>query len=1126
MSIAKKYHRLLSGDNNLLSNERYINNKDIIIAEINNNIRKYSVIDPSDLSLYDSSCNLHEIILEDVDRRLMLDIDCDDMNINKEDLLNNITRAVWNYFCLHGYSVDWLIDFKVMSRHRSNKISWHILYENLYCINSNHMKYVMNGIYELVDDKYKKYFDTCIANRNSSMSIAGYTNKEYKMVVSYDNRFVLVQSFINDLIYGNKVIDLGKCKDSYDSKDLLITYFDKEECFLMPGWDKRLKNNKINCDIENDKVKEMIDIAIKKIPNIMSAFELRHNNQTWGRFINLDRIEPSHCLACDKTHDNDNSLMLLMEDKGLFWLCRKDKNKTKHLIECFNVEKKKQKNKFEEQVNNILSLDNKLSRQDVLTGEEKYNEIYIREFKEFSNVLCIKSAKGTGKTYALRKYIRSLDKGKRVGCISFRKTLTTSLVNMLNADDVNNDKNVEVNVNNINNNNKNKKINNDKFVNYQYVEGVITDNRWVCQLESLLRIVKCEMDLLVIDEFNQVISQMLSVSGNRINSIFARFEYMIRSAKKIIVMDADLTNESIDILKRLRGDGEYNIIHNYYTKSYELKITDDKKKTKEYIAKKLRSGEKVCIATNHGAKFALTLAHQLENINNYVTKINKKVKPTKKKILVICKDTLDEVGYTLKDVNKYWINYDCVIYSPSVQSGVSFDVPNYFDCVVGFFCNTSCNYTDCSQMMHRVRHTKERIVCVKTTNIPYAPGRTEEMEKYITIIRQSTLNIPYEETANGYSYPLKNNYYHIWISKECEKNRSRQNFLYLFMRAEACQGANIIYWNTDSIFKRNKTMINNKIADDDVVVNDVNNVVDSMNKIINVNNVVDDVVDKIDNVVNVNKIKEREDNIKETYINIKDIINKITISNDKFNKAEIKAKEYAKKYLQQKLLNDNAKCKYIARTYNMDINVRYPDQWYITYSDDKISSAYKGLCAIENGLDKLREREIKYYNHAIKNNIVSEVSNKYYYKKHQIAQDILKLMKFDNVYDDKKRSAKTYFKKVQQQINNYIESNWKVIKVFFNVRNKTFIKFDDLKPLLNSINGILFNLYGVKIKANKKGKNIVESYSLHHKYYKKLFSKKKNKKNLPIIKYKTNKETTYFEKDEIPIDEYLAQLDK
>ena len=56
----------------------------------------------------------------------------------------------------------------------------------------------------------------------------------------------------------------------------------------------------------------------------------------------------------------------------------------------------------------------------------------------------------------------------------------------------------------------------------------------------------------------------------------------------------------------------------------------------------------------------------------------------------------------MKDVNIEW-KCDCLIYSPTYESGVSFDHKNFFDKIYGILCNSTTSQRSYMQMLSRIR---------------------------------------------------------------------------------------------------------------------------------------------------------------------------------------------------------------------------------------------------------------------------------------------------------------------------------------------------------------------------------------------------------------------------------------
>ena len=112
--------------------------------------------------------------------------------------------------------------------------------------------------------------------------------------------------------------------------------------------------------------------------------------------------------------------------------------------------------------------------------------------------------------------------------------------------------------------------------------------------------------------------------------------------------------------------------------------------------------------------------------------------------MVICTDTLHrpEVVDALTNPNTTWGEYDVVLCSPSVQSGVSYDVRDTFDSIFGIFGNSTNSSGDACQMLHRVRHPISNEVVVSFTYSALYENHSgggitnrEEYIRYLTKVR-------------------------------------------------------------------------------------------------------------------------------------------------------------------------------------------------------------------------------------------------------------------------------------------------------------------------------------------------------------------------------------------------------
>lgn len=108
----------------------------------------------------------------------------------------------------------------------------------------------------------------------------------------------------------------------------LITYIDAY-CFKLPEQIKRIKNK---YDIEN-KVFSNIDNLPDGYLEITRRFSSGlHIDDVVGNMVIYRRHSPGHCKICDRNHDTENSLYVIIANDRYILKCRRNKNNNKIVI--------------------------------------------------------------------------------------------------------------------------------------------------------------------------------------------------------------------------------------------------------------------------------------------------------------------------------------------------------------------------------------------------------------------------------------------------------------------------------------------------------------------------------------------------------------------------------------------------------------------------------------------------------------------------------------------------------------------------------------------------------------------------------------------------------------------------
>jgi hypothetical protein len=319
-----------------------------------------------------------------------------------------------------------------------------------------------------------------------------------------------------------------------------------------------------------------------------------------------------------------------------------------------------------------------------------------------SGILGIASAKGTGKT----KFIHSLEESiEKVLSATHRIALGRNLCARLGL---------------------NWRGDLDKL-NGDFISGSGYTLRVGFCVDSLLAIdpKKFRGCDLVLDEAVQVIRHLLTSStcareGKR-PALLSRFRELIQVARRVIAADADLDNNTLSYLQELRQSAEntepvFLIRNDFQSTGYAVTFIDSPDRTAIashllQSVEELEPGKVIFVATdNKGTSKALT-------------SIILKSYPFKR-ILTINSETSS--GLLEREFMESPIaalasgQYDIIICSPSMATGISIELQGIITKVYGIFTGVSANDGDMAQALARVREPVDRIVWCATTGTNYS----------------------------------------------------------------------------------------------------------------------------------------------------------------------------------------------------------------------------------------------------------------------------------------------------------------------------------------------------------------------------------------------------------------------
>lgn len=396
------------------------------------------------------------------------------------------------------------------------------------------------------------------------------------------------------------------------------------------------------------------------------------------------------------------------------------------------------KNKYEDE---FINIDSKF----LFTDELKY---IFNDWNNNFKCLMLKSAYGTGKTFAFKKIIESYEP-KRILFITYRQSLAHSLIEDLQ-----------------------EKFKFDTYLNKNI--DVKLSRRLIIQLDSIYKLQSYnnynfdtqtddlpKYDLVVLDEMEGLLNHL---SYNKIEqaTIFDILKRLLYKSKKILCLDGDLSDRSLDFINNIKID--YKLYRNLYKPNKKNFIfTSNMEKFNDNIESDLENKKKIVIV-------CMTKTESEKYNSMYKDKYN-----------VIVHNSIEKNKDILLNVNENWGQCDLLIYSPSVESGVDFNIPNYFYKCYALLSNQSTSYRAFNQMLNRVRHYEDNnILCYFNKEIMefstiISPYRFNEVKlyKYANMEETSLINVLIHNDVE--SINSKNYFIPSFIKSILDKGHSYQH---------------------------------------------------------------------------------------------------------------------------------------------------------------------------------------------------------------------------------------------------------------------------------------------------------------------------------------------------------------
>lgn len=342
-----------------------------------------------------------------------------------------------------------------------------------------------------------------------------------------------------------------------------------------------------------------------------------------------------------------------------------------------------------------------LNQQDEIISEKKsFICPYVLQWinDPLIKILAMFAGYNNGKTQFVYNLIDQFPQFKRVLFISYRQTLTNDLYG------------------------------NFKRLNVKsYLDGFFEEDRIICQIESLYKIlgdyqfndavqVIASFDLVVLDEIESDLAHFTSSTIKNKKFAFELMRNILYNSKKILALDGDFHNRAYQYVNSF---GKSIVLHNTIIKDIKKFIfTNNRILFENKVFNDLKNGLNVALIC-----MSSTLAMY------YYNELHKTYKA-----ILHCAKNDDELKKLLKKINKLWILYQLVIYSPSIEAGVNFNVKHFHKIYVILSPN-STSQRGLLQMCSRIRTVEDNNIMVYLNNLPYKEQANlytfDEVKEYV-----------------------------------------------------------------------------------------------------------------------------------------------------------------------------------------------------------------------------------------------------------------------------------------------------------------------------------------------------------------------------------------------------------
>lgn len=318
----------------------------------------------------------------------------------------------------------------------------------------------------------------------------------------------------------------------------------------------------------------------------------------------------------------------------------------------------------------------------------------------------------------------------------------------------------------------------------------------ICSLESIHKLKEWYYDIVVLDEYESILNHFESETMENTSSGASGYNNMvvlfdkIRSADKVIALDADLTDKRLEILNTLKPtiiNKQYITENRWETYTHNL-YHDDKESFLSDLMMDLFNGKKVVLPTS-SKKFGNVVYDMVRDMDSdaechrhlTICMINADGVRLTRNGKLVKTDTADKI---MKNLTEWLISNDInlFIHSPSIKTGVSINKP-IFHSVYAKISDKSCCVREFIQMLYRCRTTIDTTINILCEYESAEYLKCNDADKFKTMIANNIEFKIHSKTKFGIDTMVVFNPHIDYYKNQNNAVGNRTNALYLSVRS-------------------------------------------------------------------------------------------------------------------------------------------------------------------------------------------------------------------------------------------------------------------------------------------------------------------------------------------------------